>query len=136
MRRRNPLDRLKGEVGVTTVVDALYDRLVADSVVSGRFAYTDMKMLRRHQTLFVMSATGGSQWAMGRTLAEAHTGMSIAGDPFAAVGGHLVAVLSERGVSEDDTMALVGLIGSLQPEIVGKERPRSSRFASDPPVSP
>ncbi len=41
-------------------------------------------------------------------------------DQFNAVGGHLAAVLTDLGVPDDDMTALVGLIGSLQPEVVGR----------------
>lgn len=112
-------ERLKGEAGITTVVSDFYDRVLAGPTLQPVFAHRDTDQLRRHQALFLMHAAGGPTWTMGRSMAEAHTGLGITDAQFGAVAGHLVAALSAAGVPDSDQNAVIGMVGSPKDQVVG-----------------
>ena len=110
--------RLGQEVGIRTAVDDFYARLVADPQVAPFFEGIDLARLRRHQTALLSQVTGGPVEYSGRELAAGHAGLGITDADFDRVVGHLVATLTDLGVSEDDIGAVGAALGAHRGEIV------------------
>lgn len=106
-------ERIGGEAAVQATVDKLYEKILADRLLSPFFEHIDMKRLRNSQTAFVTFAFGGPNHYSGRGMRNAHakaveSGLSDA--HFDAVAGHLTAAMAELGVSRpliDEAIAIV-----------------------------
>ncbi len=113
-------DRLGGKGAITAVVDVFADRLVADRQVGGRFASADLKRFKMLNTELVCMATGGPCKYPGRDMKNTHNGMRISQKEFNIVAGHLKATLKNFKVPKQEQKELLGIIGSLQKDIVEK----------------
>jgi hemoglobin len=100
--------RLGQEVGIRTAVDDFYLRLVADPQLAPYFEGIDLPRLRRHQTALLSQVTGGPVEYSGRDLAAGHAALGITPADFDRVVGHLVATLTDLGVSGED----IGEVGA------------------------
>lgn len=79
--------------------------------------------LKRHQVLLVSQVLGGPANYDGRRLDQAHAGLGISHDDFAAVAGHLVAAMREARVPEDIIMRAIAVVASTEPDIVEARSP-------------
>ncbi len=86
-------DRLGGKEAITAVVDDFANRIVADSRVNGRFAFTDLKKFKALNVELVCKASGGPCKYQGRDMKTTHAGMRISNAEFDIVAGHLAATL-------------------------------------------
>jgi hemoglobin len=77
-----------------------------------------MARLKRHQVLLVTQVLGGPDRYGGRPLAEAHEGLGIDHDDFAAVAGHLTAAMRDAGVPEDIIRRAIAAVAATEPDIV------------------
>ena len=111
-------DRLGGKGAITAVVDVFADRLVADPQVGPRFASSDVKRFKMLNTELVCMATGGPCQYPGQDMKPAHKGMRISQKEFNIVAGHLKATLKKFNVPKQEQKELMGIIGSLQKDIV------------------
>jgi hemoglobin len=111
-------ERLGQEVGIRTAVDDFYVRVVSDPELAPYFEGIDLPRLRRHQTALLAQVTGGPVEYSGRALAEGHAGLGITPNAFDRVVGHLVATLTDLGVSQDDIGAVGAALGAHRGEIV------------------
>src|SRR5664279_784994 len=111
-------EALGAEVGIRTVVDDFYDRVVADPQLAPYFATIDMVDLRRHQVDFLSSATGGPRQYTGRALADAHAALAVTDDAFDSVVTHLLASLEACGVEPDTVAGVVAALSPLRSDIV------------------
>ena len=109
---------LGAEVGIRTVVDDFYDRVVADARLAPYFAAVDMSNLRRHQVDFLSAATGGPRQYTGRALADAHATLAVTGDAFDSVVTHLLASLEACGVEPETVTRVVAALSPLRSDIV------------------
>ncbi|GGM91703.1 group 1 truncated hemoglobin GlbN [Thermopolyspora flexuosa] len=114
-------ERIGGSEAVAAVVDDFYDRVLADPLLSGFFANTDMGKLKAHQRSFVAAALGGPQTYRGKTMDEAHAGLGIQAEHFDAVVGHLVESLRKHKVAEDVIASIADALAPLKAEIVPSE---------------
>jgi hemoglobin len=101
-------ERLGQEAGIGSAVDDFYRRVVADPALAPFFDGIDLPRLRRHQTALLVQVTGGPVEYSGRELATAHAGLGITPADFDRVVRHLVAALTDLGVSAGD----IGEIGA------------------------
>lgn len=112
-------DQIGGAEAVSAAVDDFYERVLGDPRLQKFFTRTDMAKLKAHQRSFLAAALGGPQQYRGRTMAEAHAGLGITSEEFAAVVEHLVNTLQALNVPDE----IIGTIGStlapLEKEIVG-----------------
>ncbi|MDN4594005.1 group I truncated hemoglobin [Polycladomyces subterraneus] len=69
-------ERLGGEEGIIAIVRTFYDRVLNDPLLQPFFRHTDMKHQRRHQTQFLIYATGGAPRYTGVTMKKAHESIS------------------------------------------------------------
>ena len=94
--------RLGGEPTVRRVVDELYARAHADEELAGYFHATDMVVQRQKLVEMISQALGGpdAPWLMG--LREAHEGRGITHRHFSLMAAHLIDILIEFGVDDDE----------------------------------
>lgn len=110
-----------GGPAVTAVVDAFYEKVLADPALTGYFTDVDMTRLKRHQVLLVSQVLGGPAQYDGRDLGVAHAGLGITTDDFNKVVEHLVEALEGAGVPADVIGRVGAALGAAQPDIVADE---------------
>ena len=112
-------DEIGGEPAVTAVVDAFYDRLVADPDLLSYFGGRDMARLKAHQRALVTVALGGaSEQYNGRMMHPAHSGLAITRGAFEKVLAHLKAVLTDVGVPAVPTAQILAILQPLRTDVV------------------
>jgi hemoglobin len=112
-------DELGGAPAVAAVVDAFYERLLADPALMGYFAGKDMTRLKAHQRALVTVALGGgSETYTGRLMGPAHAGMGISDGAFDAVLDHLAAVLVEAGAPPTTVAKVLAILEPLRSDVV------------------
>jgi hemoglobin len=116
-------DAIGGGPAVSAVVNDFYVRVLADPRLAPYFEGVDMARLKRHQVLLVSQVLGGPDSYDGRPLAEAHEGLGIDHEDFAAVAGHLTAAMKEAGVPDDIVIRAIAVVASTEPDIVESRSP-------------
>lgn len=117
--RRTIYDEIGGAPAVTAVVDAFYERLVADPDLSSYFAGRDMARLKTHQRALVTVALGGtSEQYNGKMMHPAHAGLAISNEAFDKVLGHLLAVLTGVGVAPVTSARILAILQPLRTDVV------------------
>lgn len=114
-------DEIGGAPAVTAVVDAFYERLVADPALMSYFDGRDMARLKAHQRSLVTVALGGtgtSEEYRGRRMHPAHAGLAITDDAFDKVLDHLLAVLTELGVPAVTAAKILAILQPLRTDVV------------------
>jgi hemoglobin len=108
-----------GGPAVTAVVDAFYDRLVADPDLMSYFDGRDMDRLKAHQRALVTVALGGtSEEYNGRMMHPAHAGLAITNEAFDKVLDHLRAVLTGAGVPAVTSAKILAILQPLRADVV------------------
>lgn len=116
-------ERIGGRDAVLAAVDLFYQKILADDLINGFFATTDMDRQRGKMISFLTVAFGGPEKASGPSLREAHAHLVKDGlndAHFDAVAGHLAATLAELGVADDLSGEVLTLVGSLRDEVLGR----------------
>ena len=80
-----------------------------------------MDLLMEHQVRFLSMALGGPNGYTGRELKTAHEHLNITNDHFNLVASYLEEVLDEANVEESDIKEILGIVGSVRPDIVSAE---------------
>lgn len=112
-------EEIGGAPAVEVVVDAFYQRLLADPGLSQFFAGKDMGRLKAHQRALVTVALGGtSERYTGRMMGPAHGGLAITDEAFDRVLMHLDAVLSDAGVAPVTVGKIMAILEPLRPDVV------------------
>lgn len=111
-------DEIGGLPAVSAAVDIFYDKLMADSALSGYFEGYSVGKLKGHQRAFLVTALGGPEVYRGRSLGEAHAPLGVTSADFDKVVGHLVATLTELGVPGDTIAQIGALLGPTKSQIV------------------
>jgi len=114
-------ERLGGEEGIAAIVRTFYDRVLKDPLLQPFFRHTDMKRQHRHQTQFLIYATGGSPRYTGATMKKAHAGLGIRHQHFDAVVRHLVEALRHHQVEDEVITELAKRLEPLRGEVVEEE---------------
>lgn len=112
-------DEIGGAPAVTAVVDAFYERLIADPDLMAYFDGRDMHRLKAHQRALVTVALGGtSEEYAGRMMHPAHAGMAITDGAFDKVLEHLHAVLLGAGVAPVTAAKVLAILQPLRIDVV------------------
>lgn len=111
-------DRVGGASALEAVVDAFYDRVMADDHLEAFFRQTDMKRQRTFMRAFLAMALGGPNEYDGRPMKETHEHLGVTELHFALIAGHLAATLEAAGVSQDMVNEIVGVMAPLKPVVV------------------
>lgn len=118
-------ERLGGINAISAVVDQFLANVVADNRINGRFAATvadpfRTQLLRNNLIDQVCAGAGGPCQYKGKTMKDAHTGMNITEAEFTALVEDLVAALDQFNVPAAEKNELLGILGPMQPDIVGQ----------------
>jgi len=116
-------DAIGGGPAVSAVVNDFYVRVLGDPQLAPYFDGVDMARLKRHQVLLVSQVLGGPVRYEGRPLDEAHEGLGIDHDDFAAVAGHLTGAMRDARVPEDIIMRAIAAVAATEPDIVKSGSP-------------
>jgi hemoglobin len=111
-------ERIGGAPALTSVVDELYVRLTADSLVGHYFESIDLPAQKRHMVLMLTKVLGGPDTYEGRPLDVAHQPLGISDADYDRVGGHLMAIIGEAGVPDDIQGRVVETLGAVRPQVV------------------
>jgi hemoglobin len=112
-------DEIGGAPAVTVVVDAFYERLIADPDLMAYFAGRDMARLKAHQRALVTVALGGtSEEYTGRMMQPAHSALAITDEAFDKVLDHLHAVLAGAGVPPVTCAKILAILQPLRTDVV------------------
>jgi hemoglobin len=112
-------DEIGGAPAVNAVVDAFYERLIADADLMAYFDGRDMARLKAHQRALVTVALGGtSEEYSGRMMQPAHAGLAITHEAFDKVLDHLLAVLTGAGVSPVTSAKILAILQPLRTDVV------------------
>ena len=112
-------EEIGGEPAVAAVVEALYDRVVADPSLMPYFDGRDLDRLKAHQRALVSVALGGgAQGYTGRMMHPAHAGMAITHEAFDKVLDHLSAALVEAGLPDATTAKVLAILRPLRTDVV------------------
>jgi hemoglobin len=117
--------RLGGIEAISAVVDKFLTNVASDNLINARFESTvanpsRLQLLRNNLIDQVCAGAGGPCTYKGKTMLEAHTGMNITQNEFNALVGDLVAALDFYDVPEAEKTELLGILGPMQSDIVGK----------------
>ncbi len=117
--RRTIYDEIGGAPAVEAVVDALYERLIADPGLMAYFDGRDMARLKDHQRALVTVALGGtSEEYAGRMMQPAHAGLAVTHEAFDKVLDHLLAVLTDAGVPAVTAAKILAILQPLRTDVV------------------
>ena len=112
-------DEIGGTPAVNAVVDAFYERLVADADLMAYFDGRDMARLKAHQRALVTVALGGTcEEYSGRMMQPAHAGLAITHEAFDKVLDHLEAVLLGAGVQPVTVAKILAILQPLRGDMV------------------
>ena len=115
--------RLGEKPAIEAVIDKFLANVVADARINARFSHLDeagVAKLRGNLVDQVCMATGGPCQYAGKDMVTAHTGMNITEDEFNALVEDLVKALDDLGVKEAEKGELLGALGGMKGDIVGK----------------
>ena len=110
-------DRLGGESAIDSIVQALYDRVLADPDLQPFFAHTPMDKQRAMQREFLCAALGGPMSYSGKPLTHVHQGRGITTRHFAKFVQHFLETLRELEVSREDADAVISRLNAYANEI-------------------
>ena len=124
-KQKSLYSRLGGKKAITAVVDQFVTNVAGDARINKFFADTvkDPKRVEKLKTNLVdqiCSATGGPCKYKGKDMVTAHKGMNISDADFNALVEDLVAALDKFNVGATEKNELLGALGGLKPQIVGK----------------
>jgi hemoglobin len=117
--------RLGGVEVISDVVDKFLTNVASDNMINARFESTvanpsRLQLLRNNLIDQICAGSGGPCIYKGKTMLEAHTGMNITQAEFNALVGDLVAALDFNQVATAEKNELLGVLGPMQTDIVGK----------------
>ena len=113
--------RLGGYDAIAAVTDDFIPRLATDPLLAKFFAghsVDSKKHLRQLVVEKVCEATGGPCFYTGRTMKEAHNGLGITEEQWAASNKHFVETLEKFNVPKKEQDELLAIITSLKGDIV------------------
>ncbi len=111
-------DRLGRIDAIKKVVDDFVANVQADARINKYFVSTDVPHLKQMLSDQICEASGGPCKYTGKNMREAHTGMGVTKDDFAALVDDLEKALTANGVAEADQTALLKALGALEGDIV------------------
>jgi hemoglobin len=110
--------------GIATIVDEYFKNVRADPQFA-RFGGRGADSLRRAKQLLkdqLCAMTGGPCVYIGRDMKTAHGGLGITESDWAANMNHMTAALEKAHISGNEKDEFLGIVGSLKPQIVEKEK--------------
>ena len=122
-QQKSLYQRLGGYDALAAVTDDFIGRMAGDKQL-GRFFVglsNDSKTkVRNHVVDFLCVGTGGPCKYTGRDMVTVHTGLGITDSDWDVAVKHLVATLDKFKVPEKEKSEVLGVVGPLKKDIVGK----------------
>jgi truncated hemoglobin YjbI len=117
--------RLGGKKAIKAVVDEFVGNVANDSRINKFFAQAAadpkrMKRLKENLVDQICDASGGPCKYKGLDMVTAHKGMNITDAEFGALVEDLVKALDKFNVGETEKNELLGALGGMKGDIVGK----------------
>ncbi|HLN26727.1 MAG TPA: methyl-accepting chemotaxis protein [Gemmataceae bacterium] len=119
-------ERLGGAPAIAVLVDAFYERVLADGSLRSFFAETNLQWLKARSKQFFGQALGGPEKYKGRPMKEAHASLPIEQKHFDRVAEHLIAVLQSLDVALELIDEVVAVVAPLAVDIVNTQSPRGA----------
>lgn len=113
-------ERLGGLPAIVSVVDDFVANVAADTRINGFFAGADIPRLKGYLVDQVCAGTGGPCQYKGRSMKAAHAGMGVTEAHFNALVEDLVKTLDKFGVPAREKNELLGVLGPMKHDIVGR----------------
>jgi hemoglobin len=121
MAAKPPLyDRLGGKPAIAAVVDDFVGNVAGDARINQRFEGANTSRLKAMLVDQICEAAGGPCTYTGQSMADAHRGMSITDGDFTALVEDLVKTLDKFKVPAQEKTELLGALGGMKGQIVGK----------------
>ena len=117
--RTTPYARIGGAKTVASLVDAFYDRVLADVELAPFFEHADLQRLLEMQRMVFSMALGGPVAYEGRPLAHAHRGRGIGREHLQRFTDHLFATLEDFDLGEQERLEMIARINTYSSEILG-----------------
>ena len=112
-------ERIGGKEMVTSMVDAFYERVLADPLLEPFFRNVSMEKLRSMQYEFFSTALGGPVTYLDKTIYRVHYGLGIKRKHFARFVQHLLETLQSFDLDEDDISHIIGRVNTYVDEVLG-----------------
>jgi hemoglobin len=112
-------DRIGGDLAIAKLVEAFYDRVLADPELAPFFNATSMDTLVRMQHEYFAAALGGPEAYSGIALRAAHSGRGIGERHYARFAGHLLDTLNDALTDPDDVAEISNRLTMHADDIVG-----------------
>ena len=115
--------RLGGREGIAQVADDFVANMVADPRVNTRFQGMQppaVFKLKSNLADQICDATGGPCSYLGRDMKTTHTGMNVTEAEWNATVENLVKALDKYKVGPKEQSELLGLLGPMKGDIVGR----------------
>jgi len=111
-------DRLGRHKGIRAVVDAFYDKLLADEELGSFFENADMEKLRETQTDFLCDAAGGPETYDAEPVREAHLHVPFTPEHIQRAIDLLDETLDEFDVPDDDADKVVQAVAAYEDDLL------------------
>ncbi|MGH9138218.1 MAG: group I truncated hemoglobin [Acidimicrobiales bacterium] len=111
-------DRLRGEAGISDLVDRVVDLHLANPTVATRFAHGDLPRARAMAKEFFAAGSGGPVDYSGKSMLDAHAGMNISEQEFLAVVDDIMNAMAGLGYEPAVRNEVLAIAYSLKDDIV------------------
>jgi hemoglobin len=111
-------DRLGRHEGIARITRTLIDNHMANSLVSIRYAGSDLKKVEQRVIEFFCAGAGGPETYTGKDMLATHKGMNISEQEFVAVVDDAMAALESNGIDTDTRNDVLAILWSLKGQVV------------------
>ena len=118
MQGQTLYEKYGGQATIDALVDRFYQGVLSNEIVKHFFDNTDMVKQRKHQATFIAAALGGPNPYTGKSMREAHMGMTLTHDHFDAIVDELTDAMDSFGVAQDDIKAIIATVEGLRKDII------------------
>lgn len=112
-------ERIGGDGAIAEVVEDFYARVLTDPTLAPFFGQTQMSKLAHMQHEFFAAALGGPVEYSGMALGDVHAGRGIEATHMSRFLEHLIEVLRDRGLDDDDVEGVASRLAIAAQDITG-----------------
>ena len=118
MSEQTLYERLGGEKPIREIAESIFDKHLANPVISNRYGNTVREEVIPKLVEFLCEGTGGPQKYTGKNMLDTHRGMNISEQEFMAVLDDIMEALEDHGVGEREQQELLYANYAMRREIV------------------
>lgn len=112
-------ERIGGDDAIGAVVEDFYARVLSDPELAPFFGHTEMAKLTHMQHEFFSAALGGPVEYSGMALGDVHAGRGIQPRHVARFLEHMVEVLRDRGLDDEDVQEVASRLSIAAQDVTG-----------------